>query len=91
MSRDKAFKDRSPVANFRPSVCRTPSNRSEAARLTDGRGVDLVIDPVGATLQASLAALRPQGRLVFVGNAGGSKLDIDLWPVASIITVRRSV
>lgn len=49
-------------------------------RLTEGRGVDLVLDPVGATLQGSLAALRPEGRLVFVGNAGGSQLGIDLWP-----------
>lgn len=49
-------------------------------RLTEGRGVDLVVDPVGTTLQASLAALRPEGRLVFVGNAGGSRLTIDLWP-----------
>ncbi|MCY1380761.1 putative NAD(P)H quinone oxidoreductase, PIG3 family [compost metagenome] len=49
-------------------------------RLTGGRGVDLVIDPVGATLQNSLAVLRPEGRLVFVGNAGGSVLSIDLWP-----------
>ncbi|MDA5635987.1 MULTISPECIES: quinone oxidoreductase family protein [Rhizobium/Agrobacterium group] len=49
--------------------------------LTEGRGVDLVVDPVGATtLQNSLAALRPEGRLVFVGNAGGSQLSIDLWP-----------
>ncbi|WP_342240767.1 zinc-binding dehydrogenase [Inquilinus sp. OTU3971] len=49
-------------------------------RLTEGRGVDLVVDPVGATLQTSLAALRPEGRLVFVGNAGGSNLQLDLWP-----------
>lgn len=49
-------------------------------RLTEGRGVDLVVDPVGTTLQASLAALRPEGRLVFVGNAGGSQLSLDLWP-----------
>lgn len=49
-------------------------------RLTEGRGADLVVDPVGTTLQASLAALRPEGRLVFVGNAGGSQLGIDLWP-----------
>ncbi|RWR05619.1 quinone oxidoreductase family protein [Paenirhodobacter populi] len=49
-------------------------------RLTEGRGVDLVVDPVGTTLQSSLAALRPEGRLVFVGNAGGSRLDLDLWP-----------
>lgn len=48
-------------------------------RLTQGRGVDLVLDPVGATLQGSLAALRPEGRLIFVGNAGGSQLSIDLW------------
>lgn len=51
----------------------------EARRLTDGRGVDLVIDPVGSTLQASLAALAIEGRLVFVGNAGGGGLDVDLW------------
>ncbi|MGO4126596.1 zinc-binding alcohol dehydrogenase family protein [Inquilinus sp. YAF38] len=49
-------------------------------RLTEGRGADLVVDPVGITLQDSLAALRPEGRLVFVGNAGGSQLSIDLWP-----------
>jgi NADPH:quinone reductase-like Zn-dependent oxidoreductase len=49
-------------------------------RLTEGRGADLVVDPVGTTLQASLAALRPEGRLVFVGNAGGSQLTLDLWP-----------
>ncbi len=35
---------------------------------------------MGATLQASLAALAPEGRLVFVGNAGGGNLAIDLWP-----------
>ncbi|MDZ5452155.1 zinc-binding alcohol dehydrogenase family protein [Labrys sp. ZIDIC5] len=49
-------------------------------RLTQGRGVDLVLDPVGATLQGSLATIRPEGRLIFVGNAGGSQLSIDLWP-----------
>ncbi|MGV0908299.1 quinone oxidoreductase family protein [Martelella sp. FOR1707] len=49
-------------------------------RLTDGRGVDLVVDPVGSTLAGSLAALRPEGRLVFVGNAGRAALELDLWP-----------
>lgn len=48
-------------------------------RLTNGRGADLVIDPVGSTLQDSLAALTPEGRLVFVGNAGGGGLNVDLW------------
>lgn len=49
-------------------------------RLTEGRGVDLVVDPVGATLRSSLAVLRPVGRLVFVGNAGGSQLCVNVWP-----------
>lgn len=52
----------------------------EVMRLTDGHGVDLVVDPVGSTLQASLAALRPEGRLVFVGSAGGGDLGLELWP-----------
>ena len=51
----------------------------EARRLTNGKGVDLVIDPVGSTLQASLSALAPEGRLVFLGNVGGAKLNVDLW------------
>ncbi|WP_296245061.1 zinc-binding dehydrogenase [uncultured Enterobacter sp.] len=37
-------------------------------------------DPVGTTLPDSLAALAPEGRLVFVGNAGGGSLTVDLWP-----------
>lgn len=51
----------------------------EVQRLTGGKGADLVIDPVGSTLQSSLAALAPEGRLVFVGNAGGGGVVADLW------------
>ncbi|WP_462383552.1 quinone oxidoreductase family protein [Pseudomonas sp. Marseille-QA0892] len=47
--------------------------------LTDGRGADLVIDPVGSTLESSLAALCDEGTLVSVGNAGGAALTVDLW------------
>jgi NADPH2:quinone reductase len=40
--------------------------------LTDGRGVDVVYDGVGAaTFDESLAALRPRGTLVLVGAASG--------------------
>jgi NADPH:quinone reductase-like Zn-dependent oxidoreductase len=46
--------------------------------ITNSAGVDLVIDPVGTTLPASLSALAPKGRLVFVGNAGGGSLSTDL-------------
>jgi NADPH:quinone reductase-like Zn-dependent oxidoreductase len=51
----------------------------EVLRLTEGKGADLVIDPVGSTLPASLSALAPEGRLVFVGNAGGGNLEVELW------------
>ncbi|HVT42195.1 MAG TPA: zinc-binding alcohol dehydrogenase family protein [Acidimicrobiales bacterium] len=44
---------------------------AEARRLTDGRGVDVVLDSVGGrTLQGSIAALAYRGRCVTVGDAG---------------------
>jgi NADPH2:quinone reductase len=51
-----------------------------ARALTDGRGVDVVVDSVGATtLQGSIAALAYRGRCVSVGDAGrapAAQLDI---------------
>lgn len=62
-------------------VDRAVNNVVDSVRqFTHGTGVDLVIDPVGTTLAASLSALAPEGRLVFVGNAGGGSLTVDLWP-----------
>jgi NADPH:quinone reductase len=44
---------------------------AEARRLTDGRGVDVVVDSVGATtLQGSIDVLAYRGRCVSVGDAG---------------------
>lgn len=44
---------------------------AEARRLTDGRGIDVIVDSVGgATLQGSLRALAYRGRCVTVGDAG---------------------
>lgn len=54
--------------------------RATVMDLTGGQGVDLVLDPVGSTLAGSLEVLRPEGRVVFVGNAGGASLSVDLWP-----------
>jgi NADPH2:quinone reductase len=52
----------------------------EAARdITGGKGVDLVVDSVGTTLQGSVDATGYRGRIISVGNAGRSeerKLDI---------------
>ena len=49
-------------------------------RLTDGRGVDVIVDSVGGTtLQGSIAALAYRGRCVTVGDAGrapAEQLDI---------------
>ncbi|PBC62022.1 quinone oxidoreductase [Streptomyces sp. Tue6028] len=46
----------------------------ELRAATDGRGVDVALDPVGGdTLRDSLASLAPFGRLVSYGNAGGAE------------------
>ena len=47
---------------------------AEARRLTDGRGVDVIVDSVGGTtLQGSLRALAYRGRCVTVGDAAGPR------------------
>lgn len=50
---------------------------AEAQRLTGGRGVDLVVDSVGSTLEGSIAALTYRGRVTLVGNAGRGRGPID--------------
>ena len=48
------------------------------AELTDGRGVDVLYDPVGGpTAQAALSTLTRDGRIVLIGLASGSLVDID--------------
>jgi NADPH:quinone reductase len=46
--------------------------RNEARRLTDGRGVDVVIDPVGGDrFTDSLRSLATEGRVIVIGFTGG--------------------
>jgi NADPH:quinone reductase-like Zn-dependent oxidoreductase len=46
--------------------------------LTNKRGVDVVVDNVGAgTLPLSLRAARKGGRILTVGNTGGPKFEFD--------------
>jgi len=48
-------------------------------RLTDNKGVNLVVDPVGgSTLQASLACLAYRGRVSMVGGAGREPMRVDV-------------
>ncbi|CAN5853471.1 zinc-binding alcohol dehydrogenase family protein [soil metagenome] len=53
----------------------------EARRLTDGRGVDLVVDQVGSTLPGSIRALAYRGRISYVGNAGRDIQPVDVSPL----------
>ncbi|HYN30728.1 MAG TPA: NADPH:quinone oxidoreductase family protein [Dermatophilaceae bacterium] len=53
--------------------------REAALELTSGRGVDLVVDPVGGErVTDSLRALAPLGRLLVVGFTGGSIPEVRL-------------
>ena len=60
----------------------TSSVETEVRRLTDGRGVDLVVDPVGGkTLESSIAALAYRGRISWVGRAGREERPPEVWPI----------
>lgn len=57
--------------------------------LTGGKGVNLVVDPVGgATLPSSLASLAYRGRVSMVGNAGREPMKVD---VSSLMGGNRSL
>ncbi|MER7750795.1 zinc-binding dehydrogenase [Kitasatospora sp. NPDC097643] len=52
---------------------------------TDGRGVDLVLDPLGTeALELDLDVTAPGGRIVLFGNAGGGAV-ADLPPLSRLI------
>lgn len=46
-------------------------------QMTDKRGVDVVVDNVGATFPLSFRAAAKGGRILTVGNTGGPKFEID--------------
>ena len=51
----------------------------EIYKLTEKRGVDVIVDNVGkATLSASMQALARGGRIVIVGNTSGPQTEIDI-------------
>jgi putative PIG3 family NAD(P)H quinone oxidoreductase len=62
---------------------------SEVASATDDRGVDVILDNMGASnLKANLTALAIGGRLVIIGLMGGAKTEINL---ASMLGRRLSI
>lgn len=52
-------------------------------RLTDGRGVDVILDMIGASyLARNLKSLAPDGRLVMIALMGGYKVDgLNITPI----------
>ena len=53
---------------------------AEAKRLTGGRGVDLILDAVGATtMEKGLTCLAPFGHLILYGRAGGAPEPLNLF------------
>jgi NADPH:quinone reductase-like Zn-dependent oxidoreductase len=54
----------------------------EVTAATEGRGVDLILDPIGAAyLARNLNLLRVNGRLVNIGLLGGSTAELNLAAV----------
>jgi NADPH2:quinone reductase len=57
---------------------RTDDFADVARRLTEGRGVDLVVDSVGTTLEGSMRSLAYRGRISYVGDAGRDPQRVDI-------------
>lgn len=52
---------------------------AEVMRLTDNKGADVIVDPVGGTtLQASILSLAYRGRVSMVGAAGREPMKVDV-------------
>lgn len=63
-------------------VVREGSFADDVMRLTRGRGVDVVLDPVGASyLGDNLHAMAPLGRLVLIAFMGGMHAEVPLAPI----------
>jgi NADPH2:quinone reductase len=55
---------------------------AEVRRLTAGKGVNLVVDPVGDTLEGSIRCLAYRGRAISVGNVSRSDKKLDISPLS---------
>ena len=61
-----------------------PDFAAQVLSKTNGRGVDVILDLVGASyFEQNLKSLAPKGRLMLVGMTGGNKTQIDLGTILS--------
>jgi NADPH2:quinone reductase len=58
-------------------VIRTADWKKEVLDLTNGRGVDAAYDAIGTTLIDTLSVTKPQGTVVYYGQAGGVPVPVD--------------
>jgi NADPH:quinone reductase-like Zn-dependent oxidoreductase len=66
------------IVNYRSK----PEWDKEVLTLTDGAGVDLVLENAGsATFTRSVAAVRHSGTIFTIGFVSGNKVDLDLMPI----------
>ncbi len=69
----------------------TPNFSQRVKELTDGRGVDVVFDCVGAAVwDENLHSLKPGGRLVITGTTSGSQLPFNLSTLSRPLTLMGS-
>jgi NADPH:quinone reductase-like Zn-dependent oxidoreductase len=89
-SDDKLVRTRALGADATINYRTTPAWANEVRRMTDGRGVDLVVDIGGAaTLNEAFRAVRMGGAVAIVGLTGGPKVEIDVTQVFSqLIRIR---
>ena len=65
-------------ADFVVNYLKYPSWSKEIKEITDGKGVDIVIDNVGqSTIEQSIRSLKKEGKIITVGNTSGHELKID--------------
>lgn len=61
---------------------RTDNVAKAVMKITEGKGVNLVVDPVGGeTLQGSIMSLAYRGRISMVGAAGREAMTVDVSPL----------
>jgi len=65
-----------------PIQYRTEKFENAIATATSGKGVDVILDPVGASyLAENIRTLGPDGRLILIGLMGGTEAPLDLRAV----------
>lgn len=60
-------------------IIRVKTNRDRVLEITNGKGVDLVLDPVGGSaFDAALDCIASEGRIVAIGAASGKIPEVSI-------------